>query len=87
MQDLLKSRDGELDWLRLDRRDEHTAWQRDLAKAHGAVREAEAMSARAKAARRDEGRKLNKEKASLQERLKVGNIGLVVQPTSGKRLL
>ena len=68
---MVKSRDGELEWMRAERRDEQSAWQRDLAKAAGALREAEAMSSRAKAARRDEGRKLSKEKGLLQERLKV----------------
>ena len=71
LQGLVKSREGELDWMRAERRDEQAAFQRDLAKAQGALREAEAMSSRAKAARRDEGRKMNKEKAGLQERLKV----------------
>lgn len=48
--------------MRAERRDEQSAWQRELAKATGALREAEAMSSRAKAARRDEGCKLSKEK-------------------------
>ncbi len=70
VQEMVKSRDGELEWMRAERRDEQLAWQRDHSKATNALREAEAMSSRAKAARRDEGRKLNKEKAALQERLK-----------------
>lgn len=75
-QDKVRNLERELEWVRGEREEEQTAVAHERREVAGRLRELEATSNRMKSARKDDLKRVSRERAQAVERCKVGRSSL-----------